>query len=573
MYFTAPAYGCSIASVDMTCKSACVGCVFPFFSHFFIVFSQLTAFPSPSPFLSDLSGSVVYTAKKGDLIKMTCDDVFCPTPRRPDCYELQSACGPNEWCWINQHEKWGPWSMGGGGTTYPLYDKDTCSAETLATLEAYPNGTDKDALLQTFKYTCETGIALDAAAFPPSNFPEIWKPIRGQCLEYRQVKQSCLDEPLSFSDPEFNPVYNRYPSEKTFYRPLVCDPMGGKGGGPLACTGPDYDVLPNTCVDVRPKDICLQGPWWDSSDCPRTQAAAPPGGGLTRPQLLIISQSLITLFPGEVGFSGTCTFWDANSVVGKLALRYQNQIANILTTLWPIGRGVGDAAPTLNQIINSIPGLPGIIADPQRCYDQENVPGSQVAGYLANLGALSTQPNKVWSAVHFLMHNQPSPMSPRRVNAAVSIVSFLLEAFWCDDCRGFFYDLVEKAGPPPHSNDPYVHQRWWWRAHNLASEHVASTRGGHPWIHQLGQSNVEEYQNPFFMEWATAVKQWTNNIVGACHATLSDKLCDLFDAKMEVKDKLKEAVSADAKGIAAAATQLKEEASAIVAESLRAPMP
>jgi len=195
---------------------------------FFYIFSQLTAFPSPSPFLSDLSGSVVYTAKKGDLIKMKCDDVFCPIPRRPDCYELQSsACGPNEWCWINQHEKWGPWSMGGGGTSYPLYDEETCSAETLATLEAYPNGTDKDALLQTFKYTCETGIALDAAAFPPSNFPEIWKPIRGQCLEYRQVKQSCLDEPLSFSDPEFNPVYNRYPSEKTFYRPLVCDPMGG----------------------------------------------------------------------------------------------------------------------------------------------------------------------------------------------------------------------------------------------------------------------------------------------------------------------------------------------------------
>ena len=78
---------------------------------------------------------------------------------------------------------------------------------------------------------------------------------------------------------------------------------------------------------------------------------------------------------------------------------------------------------------------------------------------------------------------------------------------------------------------------------------------------------------PLFMEWATAVKQWTNNIVGACHATLSDKLCDLFDAKMEAKDKLKEAVSADAKGIAAAATQLKEEASAIVAESLRAPRP
>ena len=501
---------------------------------------------------------------------MTCDDVYCPLPRRPDCYELQSACGPNEWCWINQHEKWGPWNMGGGGTTYPLYDAETCSAETLATLEAYPNGTDKDALLQTFKYTCETGIALDDAAFPPGNLAEIWKPIRGQCLEYRQVKQSCLDEPLSFSDPEFNPVYNRYPSEKTFYRPLVCDPKGGKGGGPLACTGPDYDVLPNTCVDVRPKDICWKGPWWDSSDCPRTHKDAPPGGGLTRPQLLNISQTLITLFPGEVGYPGTCTFWDANSVTGKLALRFRKQVGNILTTLWPIDRGVGKAAPTLDQIIASIPGLASIISDPHSCYDQENVPGSDVAGYLANLGALSSQPNKVWSAVHFLMHNQPSPMSPRRVNAAVSIVSFLLEAFWCDDCRGAFYDIVEKVGPPPHSNDPYVHQRWWWGAHNLASEHVAAVRGGNPWTHQLGQSDVKEYQNPFFMEWETAVKQWTNDIVGQ---DMSDKLDNLLDAKMvtaeEVKDKLREAVSADAKDIAAAATQWKEEASAIVAEGAK----
>jgi hypothetical protein len=49
---------------------------------------------------------------------------------------------------------------------------------------------------------------------------------------------------------------------------------------------------------------------------------APPGGGLTRHQLFIISQTLITLFPGEVGYSGTCTFWDANSVTGKLALRF-----------------------------------------------------------------------------------------------------------------------------------------------------------------------------------------------------------------------------------------------------------
>ena len=54
---------------------------------------------------------------------------------------------------------------------------------------------------------------------------------------------------------------------------------------------------------------------------------------------------------------------------------------------------------------------------------------------------------------------------------------------------------------------------------------------------------------------------------------MSDKLDNLLDAKMvtaeEVKDKLREAVSADAKDIAAAATQWKEEASAIVAEGAK----
>jgi len=56
-----------------------------------------------------LDGNTVRTAKKGDLIKQTCDDVFCPTPTVPDCYGLDNVCSEKQFCWINQHERWGQW--------------------------------------------------------------------------------------------------------------------------------------------------------------------------------------------------------------------------------------------------------------------------------------------------------------------------------------------------------------------------------------------------------------------------------------------------------------------------------
>jgi len=128
---------------------------------------------------------------------------------------------------------------------------------------------------------------------------------------------------------------------------------------------------------------------------------------------------------------------------------------------------------------------------------------------LANLGLLAAQPNKVWSAVHFLMHNQPTPMSSLQVQASQALASFLLERFWCDDCRGFFYTaVILEYGLPPNANNPDDHAKWWWQAHNAASEHVASIRGGHPWIHQDGAAEVAKFQNPYFMPWEDAVAQW-----------------------------------------------------------------
>ena len=45
-------------------------------------------------------------------------------------------------------------------------------------------------------------------------------------------------------------------------------------------------------------------------------------------------------------------------------------------------------------------------------------------------------PSQVWSLVHFVMHNQPEPMSGARAQASRALAVWLLNNFWCDDCRG-----------------------------------------------------------------------------------------------------------------------------------------
>lgn len=69
------------------------------------------------------------------------------------------------------------------------------------------------------------------------------------------------ENPLAYTNSKLNPEYKRRPNGQVFERPLVCDPRGGPGGSKLTCTGPDFDVLPNTCVVARPPNVCFSGPW------------------------------------------------------------------------------------------------------------------------------------------------------------------------------------------------------------------------------------------------------------------------------------------------------------------------
>jgi hypothetical protein len=217
----------------------------------------------------------------------------------------------------------------------------------------------------------------------------------------------------------------------------------------------------------------------------------------------------ILLYPGEIASPGECAYWNRTSNVGVSVLATQHRIYNIVAALWPTQ--LFDTIPSFNQVMQLIPD-PNLYGSASDCVAQADVPDSDINKALASAATLSSQPNQVWSLVHFLMHNQQAPLSPKRIAASRALAAHLSESFWCDDCRGFFsVGIIEVYGLPPMSSNPEDHARWWWYGHNVASEHVASTRGGHPWIHELGEQGVASFQNPFFMTWRDAVDMWTYN--------------------------------------------------------------
>jgi len=132
-----------------------------------------------------------------------------------------------------------------------------------------------------------------------------------------------------------------------------------------------------------------------------------------------------------------------------------------------------------------------------------------LAKALALTGSWANRPNLVWSLIHFVMHNQPSPMSREAVAASRALANHLSENFWCNDCRGFFtIGILSSVGLPPETTDGEAHARYWNLGHNIASEHVASTRGGHPWINTLEEAAASGIENPFYVPFETSVQMW-----------------------------------------------------------------
>jgi len=216
-------------------------------------------------------------------------------------------------------------------------------------------------------------------------------------------------------------------------------------------------------------------------------------------------QVSLLLYPGEVQAPSNCSFWSDAHVE---AVRRQGY--KIFKALWP--EELVGPYPTyheVNETFYNISGVNLMAMDTEHCKIEDDDDLSPTAEALATASTWSMQPNMVWSLIHFLMHNQPSPMSPKAVEASQALASHLSENFWCNDCRGFFtIGVLSVYGLPPSVTDGEAHARYWNFGHNVASEHVATTRGGHPWINTIAKVQEKGLYNPFFVPYETSVAMW-----------------------------------------------------------------
>jgi hypothetical protein len=472
-------------------------------------------------------------AKQGDIIDMDCDSVICPTPKVPDCYTEPGICEgksrrmvhlifnlsaslitspkANEWCMLNQQEVWIASGIEGGSS---IVQQEFCAAFfnstewNVASVDAY---FDHLANEKQLNLTFETAKDLYDSAVKRCGgndgmaYGITWnekfdyaKGSRGRCVKYRQENQSCV--------PQYASTLNLLPKMedgKQFERPLLCDTNKN-----LVCTGPNFDVLPSTCVQERPRDICYFGPWWDSTICPRVETTA--AGGMDYEMTLDTVRSFLLLFPGDVASPSDCEYWDVNTDLGKATLAARMDSYNIVKALWPSHLGGKFEIPGLPSFDTFetnfyLPLVSRADCDAHAATEED---GSEISYQLALAHIRAERANFIWSLVHFLMHNQPA-VSTSITAVSRNIAMLLSQRFWCTNCRSYWTGVLEKYGLPPDSMNPLEHAKYWNFGHSVASEHVASIRGDDPWIYQLGQEDVVDLQNPFFISFEESVKMWT----------------------------------------------------------------
>jgi len=414
---------------------------------------------------------------------------------------------------VETHEKWGQWAMGASGNT-PDFERcgdeyhwliGNASQLGLPEDQLQDLNESRDAICQSSKVGVASGYELVDGLAGTMGY-KTWMPSRGKCVRFREEGESCI--PTETGTGPFNHTFIRRAQAKSgeyalggsLSRPLACAPG-------LVCTGPDFDVLPSTCVKARPQDLCYAGPWWDSTECPRTNKAAPKRGldpDLAKRAL----QIMLLLYPGEVQAPNNCDFWGDKHVEVVRRKGYK-----IFKALWP-EKYVGQY-PNYSEVeedffnIHDVNLMSMNISECKEATEVEQDEQSDFAKALATANIWASKPNLVWSLIHFVMHNQPSPMSQRAVEASRALASHLSENFWCNDCRGFFtIGVLSEYGLPPSATDGEAHARYWNFGHNVASEHVATTRGGHPWINELAAAQDASVSNPFFVPYETSVAMW-----------------------------------------------------------------
>lgn len=207
--------------------------------------------------------------------------------------------------------------------------------------------------------------------------------------------------------------------------------------------------------------------------------------------------TFLLLHPGEFAGASNCEYWDKSIVLGQRT--HQTRVAAyeivIVKALWPSQLGGKFESPGLPSFDDFEVGYVLPQYSRAECDVGASDASSPIAFQLALNQMRTEHPNQVWSVIHFLMHHQPNPMGSTRVAASRTMAVFLAHNFWCTNCRGYFTTggILEAFGLPPQSTAPVDHAKYWNFGHNIASEHVATTRGADPWIYQLGEENVKEF--------------------------------------------------------------------------------
>jgi hypothetical protein len=234
-------------------------------------------------------------------------------------------------------------------------------------------------------------------------------------------------------------------------------------------------------------------------------------------------RSSLLLYPGEVAFAGSCAYWQSPHVAAAREEMYE-----IIKALWPSHLvGPYPSLQAMEENLWKVGDVNLVDLTPEYCHqetDNDEKKHSPVSKALAAAGKWASRPNLLWSLIHFVMHNQPAPMPRMAVEASQALATHLSENFWCNDCRGFFtIGILSAYGMPPDVADGEAHARYWNLGHNVASEHVATTRGGHPWIVSFDEGQAKGVGNPYYMPYETSVKMWRVDV--------SEPDFPLYDAK------------------------------------------
>lgn len=372
---------------------------------------------------------------------------------------------------------------------------------------------------------------------------------RGRCVPYAPLYGAC--EPAF----EGQTVFPRKEDGSWFERPVNCGPEDK-----LVCTGDVIKVLPSMCVEKRlpaigcmssapfcagrsPGDCAPAGqdfcvcPQWSKSAQRENASTCTESSVVTREKLEHCG-SVFNSFNGPnfaIGYLGGGDRYgkglpnDANIgeydkiTVKNLQMYHgigiENHVAanDIMKTLWPYKVCNGNSGED-EEDCTKFP-LPVLARDPDGGLVGNYTDGT-IASWLPETGRGALSHHCSWMILHALSVNGPPLLSETERKAFIEGILYISGQYDCKVCRSNIVQIIELYGlPEGHLRIDYA--RWFWRAHNHASEHTYATHS--PSQQQIDKPNSglkehdrrwdmwanPRYEHPWFMTFADALDLWT----------------------------------------------------------------